>query len=251
MGDPGAAGATGQTRWPTAQGKYAGSAERDLLCPQDGLPMGKPAQGPPTDWDCLLLLQPLAKRESLAADEHGLARASAGEGRPPGNAQCRQSGQSIRQDDGKRGCRGYDGGKKVKGRKRHLLVDTLGLVLRVLVTEADVTDRDGGRWLLTTLGGRFPRLNKVWVDGGYSGLEYAQDIHAQTGIVLDVVEREPGQVGFKVLPRRWVVERTFSWLGNYRRLSKDYEYWVYSADAMIYAAMVHLMTRRLARTGAT
>lgn len=136
----------------------------------------------------------------------------------------------------------------MKGRKRHLLVDTLGLVLKVLVTEADVTDRDGGRWLLTSLNGRFPRLSKVWVDGNYSGMDYHQDIKEQTGIDLEVVERKPGQVGFKLLPHRWVVERTFGWWGNYRRLSKDYEYWVYNADAMIYAAMVHLMTRRLARS---
>jgi putative transposase len=136
----------------------------------------------------------------------------------------------------------------VKGRKRHLLIDTLRLVLNVLVTEADVTDRDGGRWLLTSLNGRLPRLRRVWVDGSYSGVNYHQDIQAQTGIDLEVVEREPGQAGFKVLPRRWVVERTFSWFGNYRRLSKDYEYWIYDADAMLYAAMVHLMTRRLARS---
>jgi putative transposase len=136
----------------------------------------------------------------------------------------------------------------VKGRKRHILVDTLGLLLKVLVTEADVTDRDGGRWIVTSLGHRFPRLRKVWVDGNYSGIDYHQAIKNQTGIDLEVVEREPGQVGFKLLPHRWVVERTFSWMGNYRRMSKDYEYWVYNADAMIYAAMVHLMTRRLTRS---
>ena len=139
----------------------------------------------------------------------------------------------------------------MKGRKRHILVDTLGLPLKVLVTEASISDRDGGKWLLTTLGNRFPRLKKVWVDGNYSGLDYAADIQQQTGIDLEVVEREQGQAGFKLLPRRWVVERTFSWFGNSRRLSKDYEYLVYNADAMIYAAMVHLMTRRLARSQAT
>ncbi len=143
---------------------------------------------------------------------------------------------------------GYDGGKKIKGHKRHILVDTMGNLLKVLVTEADVTDRDGAKWLLTTLGKRFPWLKKVWVDGNYSGADYLADIKKQTGIDMEVVERDPGQIGFKLLPRRWVVERTFSWFGNYRRLSKDYEYLVYNADAMIYAAMVHLMTRRLARS---
>jgi putative transposase len=124
----------------------------------------------------------------------------------------------------------------------------MGLLMKVLVTEANVTDRDGANWLLTTLGRRFPRLKKVWVDGNYSGIDFAADIKNETGIDLEVVEREEGQVGFKLLPRRWVVERTFSWFGNYRRLSKDYEYLVYNADAMIYAAMVHLMARRLARS---
>jgi putative transposase len=130
-------------------------------------------------------------------------------------------------------------------------VDTGGLLVKVLVTEANVTDRDGTKWLLTTLGQRFPRLKKVWVDGNYSGADFAATIKKETGIDLEVVEREAEQVGFKLLPRRWVVERTFSWFGNYRRLSKDYEYWVYNADAMIYAAMVHLMTRRLASSGAS
>ena len=134
----------------------------------------------------------------------------------------------------------------MKGRKRHLLVDTLGLVLKVLVTEADVTDRAGARWLLTTLGGRFPRLTKVWVDGSYSGVDYQQDILDQTGIVLEVVEREPGQVGFKVLPRRWVVERTFAWLGRNRRLSKGYERLCETTEIWIYLAMTKLMLRRIA-----
>ncbi len=121
----------------------------------------------------------------------------------------------------------------------------------MLVSEANVTDRDGANWLLTTLGKRFPRLKKVWVDGNYSGADYTAGIKKETGIDLEVVEREEGQIGFKLLPRRWVVERTFSWFGNYRRLSKDCEYWVYNADAMIYASMVHLMTRRLAHSDAS
>ncbi len=132
-----------------------------------------------------------------------------------------------------------------------MLVDTLGLLLKVLVTEANVTDRDGANWLLTTLGIRFPRLKKVWVDGNYSGADYLALIKKETGIELEVVEREEGQVGFKLVPRRWVVERTFSGFLNYRRLSKEYEYLLYNADAMLYAAMVHLMTRRLARSQAS
>ena len=131
-----------------------------------------------------------------------------------------------------------------------MLVDTLGLVLKVLVTEANIADRDGGRWLLTSLDPqRFPRLRKIWVDGSYSGTDYLADLKQETGVDVEVVERDPAYPHqFQVVPRRWVVERTFSWFGNYRRLSKDYEYLVYSADAMCYLAMIHLMTRRLARS---
>lgn len=137
----------------------------------------------------------------------------------------------------------------MKGRKRHLLVDTLGLVLKVLVTEANITDREGGRWLLTSLDRQqLPRLTKIWVDGSYSGIDYLADLKQQTGLDVEVVERSPDHPHqFQVVPRRWVVERTFSWFGNYRRLSKDYEYLVYNADAMCYLAIIHLMTRRLAR----
>jgi putative transposase len=120
-------------------------------------------------------------------------------------------------------------------------------VLKVLVTEANVPEREGAEWLLTSLGKRFPRLQLVWVDGGFSGEEFAKRIEQKCQLRIEVVKRPEAAKGFVLLPRRWVVERTFAWLGNYRRLSKDYEYSVYSSDAIIYAAMTHLMLRRLAR----
>jgi len=126
----------------------------------------------------------------------------------------------------------------------------LGLVLKVLVTEANIGDRDGATWLLSSLGERFPRLALVWVDGGFSGEAFAAHIANTCQLKIEVVKRSDDLKGFVLLPRRWVVERTFAWLGNYRRLSKDYEYSVYSSDAMIYAAMTHLMVRRLARNRA-
>ncbi len=119
--------------------------------------------------------------------------------------------------------------------------------MKVLVTEANVTEREGAEWLLTSLGEDFPRLKLVWVDGGFSGQEFIERIKEKCQLTLAVVKRSDTRKGFVVLPRRWVVERTFGWLNTYRRLSKDYEYWVYSADATIYAAMTHLMVRRLAR----
>lgn len=175
--------------------------------------------------------------------------AVAGEG-PRGSgaradAKCREYRQPERQDDRKRGPRGYDAGKKVKGRKRTIVVDTLGLLLKVVVHEADIQDRDGAIWLLLAITGLFPRLVKLWVDGAYRGslVEWAKEV---VGLVIEVVERDRQTKGFTLLPRRWVVERTFAWLSNYRRLSKDYEYHFQSSEAMIYAAMVHLMVRRLA-----
>ncbi len=142
--------------------------------------------------------------------------------------------------------RGYDAGKKVKGRKRHLIVDTMGLVLKAFVTEANYQDREVASWLLPLLPKSFPRLTKLWADGGYTG-EWLEELPSDFPIQVEIVEREPGQRGFNLLPKRWVVERTFAWLSHFRRLSKDYEYWVKTADAMIYAAIVRLMLGRLAR----
>lgn len=141
--------------------------------------------------------------------------------------------------------RGYDGGKKIKGRKRHLVVDTEGLVLKAFVSEAHYYDGTVAGWLLASLKARFPRLKKLWADGAYAAT-FVERAHA-VGIDVEITNRLAAVPGFQVIARRWVSERTFAWLGNYRRLSKDYEYWVYTSDAMIYAAMLHIMVRRLAR----
>jgi putative transposase len=125
------------------------------------------------------------------------------------------------------------------------VVDTEGLLLKPLVTEAHYADGTVGVWLLSGLRERFPCLTKLWADGTYRGPFVEQA--AELGIDVEITTRLSDQPGFQVIPRRWVSERTFAWLGNYRRLSKDYEYWVYTSDAMIYAAMVHIMVRRLAR----
>lgn len=147
------------------------------------------------------------------------------------------------------GERGYDAGKKIKGRKRHLLVDTLGLILRVIVTTADVQDRDGARTLLARLAHRFSRLVCVWADGGYAGalVEWVRRRRAYRRVRLEIVKRGKGQVGFKVLPKRWIVERTFAWLLKHRRLRCDYERHAQNSEAMIHLAMISLMLRRLAR----
>jgi putative transposase len=144
------------------------------------------------------------------------------------------------------GERGYDAGKKVNGRKRHLLVDTLGLVLAIVVTSACVSDPSGARSLLAHLGGFCKNLRKIWVDGTYRGqLMIWAEQHFR--FRLEAVMQEKGQKGFTLLPRRWVVERTFAWLGFNRRLSKDYEGTTSSSEAWIQIAMIRLMLRRLAR----
>lgn len=137
----------------------------------------------------------------------------------------------------------------MKGRKRHLLVDTLGLLLMVVVHAADIQDRDGAKLVLERVRSQCPRLQLIWADGGYAG-QLVDWVKAICRWTLEIVKRPDDVQGFVVLPRRWVVERTFAWLGKYRRLSKDYEALTDTSEAMIQAAMVHLMIRRLARQAA-
>lgn len=132
----------------------------------------------------------------------------------------------------------------MKGRKRHIAVDTLGLLLAVVVHRADIQDRDGLWLLLARLEGRFARLTKLFADGGYQGR--METVVSQVfGWVLEIVKRSPEAKGFEVLPKRWIVERTLAWLGRNRRLSKDYEERTESSEAMVQIAMIHLMLRRL------
>ena len=175
------------------------------------------------------------------------------------------------------GDRGYDGGKKVKGRKRHLLVDTEGLVLKAKVHVANIVDQEGIKPLLERAKELFPRLSHLWVDTGYRGEDKGKGwVEKVLGWTVDLVERPrkaaPEEVlkswadqwrkegvevdwekllpprGFQVLPRRWVVERTFSWIDHNRRMSKDYERLTETSEAFIYVAMSRLMVKRLARS---
>jgi putative transposase len=142
------------------------------------------------------------------------------------------------------GPRGFDAGKKINGRKRHILVDTLGLVVVLLVTPASVQDRDGARKLLRGFGVHRKKLRKIWVDGGYRG-ELLAWVKARFRYCLEVVLRSDEMKGFVVLPHRWVVERTFAWLNNHRRLSKDYERYPKTSETMMQVAMMRIMLRRL------
>ena len=142
--------------------------------------------------------------------------------------------------------RGYDAGKKINGRKRHLLVDTLGLVLWVMVLPANLQDRAGARRLLEAFYAQSsrPRVRHIWADGGYAG-QLVRWVSQVWGCTLAIVRRTQAK-GFRVIPRRWVVERTFGWLGRYRRLSRDYERHAATGEALIFVAMIRLMLKRLA-----
>jgi putative transposase len=144
---------------------------------------------------------------------------------------------------------GYDAGKKVKGRKRFLTVDTLGLVLRVLVSAASVDERSGGKLVLQKvkqMGNLVSRLNIIWVDGGYDGNPFMQWVMNFCRWIVRVVLRPHERKGFVLLPKRWVVERTLGWLTGCRRLNKDYERLPETSETFIYLAMIRLMVRRLA-----
>jgi putative transposase len=146
--------------------------------------------------------------------------------------------------------RGYDAGKKIVGRKRHLLVDTDGLILKVRVHAASVQDRDGARLLLDQIDAPLSSLQHLWADGGYAGEKlqlWMQQRFAAQPLRLEIVRRCDTQACFKVLPRRWVVERTFGWLNNFRRLSKDYEFRTDSSEAFILIAAARLLIARLAK----
>jgi putative transposase len=158
-------------------------------------------------------------------------------------SQCRYSGQPNRQDDGKGGPAGFDGAKKIKGRKRSLLVDTLGLILDLWVHPADLSDSAAGQELLIDATERFPRLERVYADSAYASM--APGGTAAAAVTVEIVKRPEGTDGFLVLAKRWIVERTFGWFGRYRRLARDYEASCESSEDLIYAAMINRMLHLL------
>ncbi len=155
--------------------------------------------------------------------------------------------QSVKTPD-QAGTRGYDAAKKVSGRKRHLAVDCLGLLLAVMITPASTQDRDAARPLIKSMVKTYGRLQLLWADGGYLGalVGWVKQLRPFGKLRMEIVRRSDKVKGFKVLPRRWVVERTFGWLVKSRRLCRDYEVRLDHSEAMIQLCMIRLMVRRLA-----
>jgi putative transposase len=137
----------------------------------------------------------------------------------------------------------------VNGRKRHIVVDTMGLLLAVVVHAANIQDRDGANLGLGKLLGQFPRLQLIWADGAYAGalVDWVWSLRSWRKVRLEITKRSDTAKGFEVIPKRWIVERTLGWFNRYRRLSKDDEFLPESSEAVIYVVMIHLMIRRLAR----
>ena len=179
-----------------------------------------------------------ASRRSCA---NGCASRSAVSGSPVRRSSTRRASRPPR-----RAASGATtGGKKVLGRKRHLLVDTTGLILRIHVHPADEQDRDSGLDLLVGADREFPCIEQLWADGAYQG-EFEDWVETTLGWRVTIVSAQPEQVGFAVQPRRWVVERSFAHLGRYRRLAKDFEHLVECVVAHIFTASIHIMLKRLA-----
>src|SRR5450631_2235159 len=167
-----------------------------------------------------------------------------------GEPHCSGYRQPEREKRRKRGASidppGYDAGKKIKGKKRHILVDTQGLLIHAVVHAADIQDRDGGAMVMATMFGMYPFLRKLYADGGYQGPLFRRavtKILAQVNV--EIVKRSDHAKGFVVLPRRWVVERTFAWLGRCRRLAKDWENLNRKALGFLRLASIRLMLRKL------
>ena len=155
--------------------------------------------------------------------------------------------QSIRTAEGGE-TRGYDAGKKITGRKRHILVDTLGMLLMVVVHSAEIQDYDGGSIVMQGIRSLYRKLKIVFADGAYGKGGLPQLLKEQEGLQLQTVLRPIAAKGFQVLPKRWIVERTFAWINRRRRLSKDYGRLADTSETMIYISMIDLMSRRLAKT---
>ena len=209
------------------------------------------ARGLSAALDGLQHLSQVPTRGNMGGDLGRGARGVAGTDGPRGQPLGRRSRQPIAEIGGKGGGKddavGYDAGKKVKGRKIHALVDTEGLPMRVVVHSAAVQDRDGAGLVLDKIRRRFPWLELIWADGGYNARQVEAAVAKVPVLRMEIVKRSDDMKGFIVLPRRWVVERTFSWFGRNRRLAKDFENLAETLATFVILASIQLALRRFAR----
>src|SRR6202049_4768464 len=234
----------GGRRRPTATHQPSCCPQRYLLPPTDRLPVATVATRISTVWHGLPLLSSLAKLRCVGPSTSSALRA--------GSSSCRRAacpsvvimdGQSVKTTE-RGGARGFDAHKRVKGPKRHIVVDTLGLLVANRVEPADTSDRRAGALLLGGLSALFPRIRTVIADAGHESRKPARTLKQDQGWQLRIVKRR--QRAFKITGLTWIVERSFAWLGRNRRLSKDYEYRVQTSETMIHLASIRLMLNRIA-----
>ena len=239
----------GETLWATAALREAGHPRRPLLRGAHWLCLALASPRSAALAHRLLLLHDLAARRTVADHPRRPARSrSAAERKKKAPTAAIIDSQSVKTSN-HGGVRGYDAGKKILGRKRHLLVDTLGLILCVVVHSASIQDRDGAKLVLSVLLQRFGWLRCIFADSGYAGelVTWCKRLLPRRGLRLEIVKRsDADQHRFVILRKRWIVERTFGWLSKSRRLSKDYEYRTDNSEAMILIAATRLMLARLA-----
>src|SRR2546421_849168 len=212
--------------------------------------MARHPQGPAAAQHGVRLLLLVAVGRYAGSHSPRALRAMSGTGRTGSQSDGGDHRQPKRQERGKRGAwidpHGYDAGKKIKGKKRHILVDTQGLLLHALVHSADIQDRDGGVLVMATLFGLHPFLLKLYADGGYQGPIFQSAVRKiLRQIDVEIVKRSDIAKGFAVLPKRWIVERTIAWLNRCRRLAKDWECLNRKALAFLRLASIRLMLRKL------
>ena len=213
------------------------------------MPVEGAAQGPAAEEHGVRLSRLVELGRHAGTHSSHTLRRGARAGRTRGEPNDGDHRQPERQGRAKRGtlldASGYDAGKKVKGRKRHILVDTLGLLLSVVVLPADIQDRDGAFELLRRARRLFPFIERIIADGGYRGEKMALVVSRTGAWKLQIVMRSDAAKGFEVLPKRWIVERTFAWISRCRRLAKDFERYA-TTVAFVRLAMIRIMLRRIA-----